>query len=44
MSVVDRTSSEFKAHLELYQRAPLLELGQLADAERWRQHPDPVVT
>ena len=41
MSVVDRTSSEFKAFLELYQRAPLLELGQLADAERWRHHPDP---
>ena len=44
MSVVDRTSSDFKAHLELYQRTPLLELGQLADAERWRQHPDPAVT
>src|SRR6202795_1790678 len=44
MSVVDRTSSEFKASLELYQRAPLLELGELADAERWRQHPESVVT
>ena len=44
MSVVDRTSSEFKAYLELYERAPLLELGQLADAERWRQHPENVVT
>jgi 2-iminoacetate synthase ThiH len=44
MNVVDRTSSEFKAYLELYQHAPLLELGQLADAERWRRHPDPVVT
>src|SRR6476620_11458868 len=44
MTVVDRTSSEFKAFLELYQQAPLLELGQLADAERWRRHPDPVVT
>src|SRR6478672_6450632 len=44
MTLVDRTSSEFKAFLELYQRAPLLELGQLADAERWRHHPDPVVT
>ena len=44
MSVVDRTSSEFRAFLELYQRAPLLELGQLADAERWGRHPDPVVT
>ncbi|MEO6058231.1 MAG: radical SAM protein, partial [Gemmatimonadales bacterium] len=44
MSVVDRTSSEFKAYLELYQRTPLLELGQLADVERWRRHPEPLVT
>jgi cyclic dehypoxanthinyl futalosine synthase len=44
MSVADRTSSEFKALLELYERAPLLELGQLADAERWRRHPENVVT
>src|SRR5918995_5859662 len=44
MSVVDRTSSEFKNFLELYERAPLLELGGLADAERWRQHPESVVT
>jgi len=44
MTVVDRTSSEFKALVELYDRAPLLELGQLADTERWRRHVDPVVT
>ncbi len=44
MSVVDRTSSEFKALLELYERAPLLQLGQLADEERWRQHPENEVT
>jgi len=44
MSVVDRTSSEFKALLELYERAPLLELGQVADEERWRQHPENEVT
>ncbi len=44
MSVVDRTSSEFKAFLELYDRADLLELGHLADAERLRQHPENVVT
>src|ERR671916_981726 len=44
MSVIDRTSSEFKEYLELYERASLLELGQLADAERWRQHPENVVT
>src|SRR5918911_4373632 len=44
MSVVDRTSSEFRDFLELYERASLLELGQLADAERWRHHPEDVVT
>jgi cyclic dehypoxanthinyl futalosine synthase len=44
MGVVDRTSSEFKSYLELYQRASLLELGQLADSERWRQHPENMVT
>jgi len=44
MSVVDRTSSEFKELLELYERAPLLELGQVADEERWRQHPENEVT
>ena len=44
MSVIDRTSSEFKDYLELYQRASLLESGQLADAERWRHHPERVVT
>jgi cyclic dehypoxanthinyl futalosine synthase len=44
MDVVDRTSSEFKDYLELYERASLLELGQLADTERWRHHPESVVT
>ncbi len=44
MSAVDRSSGEFREYLELYERAPLLELGRLADAERWRQHPDPTVT
>ena len=44
MDVVDRSSSEFRGYLELYQRASLLELGQLADAERWRHHPERVVT
>ena len=44
MSVVDRTSSDFREYLELYERADLLELGSLADTERWRLHPDPVVT
>ena len=44
MTVIDRTSSEFKAWLELYERTPLLELGALADAQRWRLHPKPVVS
>jgi cyclic dehypoxanthinyl futalosine synthase len=44
LDVIDRTSSEFKDYVELYERASLLELGQLADAERWRQHPENVVT
>lgn len=44
MTVVDRTSREFRDYLDLYERAPLLELGRLADAERYRHHPDEVVT
>jgi cyclic dehypoxanthinyl futalosine synthase len=44
MKLVDRASSEFNEYLELYEQAPLLELGQLADAERWRHHPENVVT
>jgi len=42
--MVDRTASEFQGYLELYDKAPLLELGRLADAERWRLHPENVVT
>jgi cyclic dehypoxanthinyl futalosine synthase len=41
---VDRSTPEFREFLELYQRASLLELGELADAIRWKQHPDPMVT
>jgi cyclic dehypoxanthinyl futalosine synthase len=41
---VNRNSGEFQDLLELYQKAELLELGQLADQERWRQHPESVVT
>jgi cyclic dehypoxanthinyl futalosine synthase len=44
MDTVDRTSGEFKDALELYERADLLELGELADQARWRLHPEPVVT
>ncbi len=42
--MVDRTRSEFKAYLDLYEQAPLLELGRLADARRWQLHPENVVT
>ncbi len=41
---IDRTSGEFRDWLERYEKAPLLELGAAADAERWRHHPDPVVS
>src|SRR4030095_12256120 len=44
MSLVDRTSSEFHDYLQLYEQETMLELGQLADAERWLQHPENVVT
>src|SRR5688500_15582751 len=44
MGIVDRSSGEFSDLLDLYERAPLLELGQLADDERWRQHPENAVT
>jgi len=44
MDSVDRTTSEFRSYLELYERAPLLELGRLADAERYRHHPEEIVT
>jgi len=42
--MIDRSSSEFKSFLDLYERAPLLELGRLADAQRWQLHPENVVT
>lgn len=44
MDTIDRTTPEFRKLVELYERAPLLELAQLANAERWRQHADPVVS
>ena len=44
MEKVDRTTPEFREYLELYESASLLELGRLADAERYRHHPDEVVT
>jgi len=42
--MVDRTSGEFRTALDLYERASLLELGQLADGARWTLHPGPLVT
>jgi len=42
--MVDRDSPEFRSYLELYEQASLLELGGLADATRWRLHPEQVVT
>jgi len=44
MGGVDRTSPEFRSYVELYDRASLLELGQLADDVRWKLHPEQVVT
>ena len=42
--MIDRASSEFQSYLDLYQRAPLLELGALADERREQLHPEGVVT
>ena len=44
MHIVDRNSAEFRDYLALYEQAPLLELGALAERERYRHHPDEVVT
>jgi cyclic dehypoxanthinyl futalosine synthase len=44
METIDRSSAEFRDALELYERASLLELGELADTVRWRHHPETVVT
>lgn len=42
--MIDRSTPEFQSYLDLYERAPLLELGHLADAVRERRHPENVVT
>ena len=42
--MIDRDSSPFREYLGLYERAPLLELGQLADASRRGLHPGNTVT
>lgn len=41
---IDRDAPAFREALELYERAPLLELGALADEVRWTLHPEPVVS
>lgn len=41
---IDRDTPAFREALELYERAPLLELGALADEVRWTLHPEPVVS
>jgi cyclic dehypoxanthinyl futalosine synthase len=42
--MIARDSSEFRALLELYEHAPLLEIGALADQQRRKRHPADVVT
>jgi len=42
--VVDRASPEFRSYVDLYRDAPLLELGAAADEQRWRLHPENLVT
>jgi cyclic dehypoxanthinyl futalosine synthase len=42
--MVDRNAHEFRECLALYEQAPLLELGKLADEKRRELHPEEVVT
>ena len=42
--MIDRSSTEFREFVDLYERSPLLELGALADDRRQELHPDGVVT
>ena len=42
--MVDRSLKDFREMLDMYERMPLLELGQLADAKRRELHPEGVVT
>ena len=42
--MIDRDSAEFRSFLDLYERAPLLELGMLADRKREQLHPEGMVT
>ena len=44
MAVIDRSSPEFREYVDLYDSAPLLELGAMADSVRRALHPDNVVT
>ncbi|MSR07472.1 MAG: dehypoxanthine futalosine cyclase [Gemmatimonadetes bacterium] len=42
--MIDRNASEFRNFVELYEKAPLLELGAMADERREQLHPEGVVT
>ncbi len=42
--MIQRNSSDFRHFLDLYENAPLLELGMMADQKRWELHPEPEVT
>ena len=42
--MIDRSATEFREFLDLYERSSLLELGTLADKKRQELHPDGVVT
>jgi cyclic dehypoxanthinyl futalosine synthase len=42
--MIDRNAAEFRDYLTLYETAPLLELGALAERERYRHHADEAVT
>ncbi len=44
LAMIDRSSSEFRSFLAIYENAPFLELGQMANAKRWELHPENVVT
>ena len=42
--MIDRSSPEFREYLDLYENAPFLELGAMADSVRRKLHPDNIVT
>jgi cyclic dehypoxanthinyl futalosine synthase len=42
--MINRNTAEFRELVDLYQRAPLLELGAMADTLRMQLHPEGIVT